>query len=290
MTELSLDLAVFIADVDPGTAVRQHTGRLVAAAIATAFAGADSAAVRAALATVDTVPAGPVRPLVSDVRMTVTDAALVTGTAAAAGGDGDVDNRSIAAVVAAGVAHAELAPVAGDELRDALAVGIEVALRFRASVGQPYLDRGWDVTGVAGSVGAAAAVARLAGTPSGITTQALGVAATQGAGLRAAVGTDTWTLHVGKAAANGVEATLLCAAGFSGPPAGIAGRRGFLPVAAPEGDPSRLTNDLGTAWLLLDAQPDGTVAPPDGLAAAFDDDGEVIGRIREVSRSGHGVG
>lgn len=289
MTELSLDLAGFIADADPGTAVRAHTAQLAAAAVAAAAAGAGAAAVRSALATVDTVPSGPSRPLVSDVRMTVMDAALVTGTAAAAGGGADVDHRSIAAVVAAGAAHAELAPVTGAELLDALAVGIEVALRFRASVGQPYLNRGWDVTGVAGSVGAAATVARLAGTPTGITTQALGVAATQGAGLRAAQGTDTWALHVGKAASNGVEATLLCAAGFSGPPAGIEGRRGFLPVAAPEGDPSRLSDGLGSEWLLLAVQPDDTVAVPGDVAAVFDGDGEVIARIREVSRSGHGA-
>jgi len=289
MTDLSLDLAGFIADVDPGPAVREHTARLATAALATAAAGAGTSAVRSALASVDAVIDGPVRPLVGDVRLTVSDAALVTGTSAAAAGSADVDHRTVAAVVAAGVAHAELAPVPGATLLDALAVGLEIALRLHASVGQPYLDRGWDVTGVAGSVGAAAAVARLARTPLGITTQALGVAATQGAGLRAAEGTDTWALHVGKAASNGIEATLLCAAGFSGPPAGIEGRRGFLPVAAPEGDASRLTGGLGTQWLLLGTGPDATVAVTDELATAFDGEGDVIARIREVSRPGLGA-
>lgn len=289
MTDLSLDLAGFIADVEPGAAVRAHAARLTVAALASAIAGAGTSSVRAALASVDTVPGGPARPLVSDVRMTVMDAALVTGTAAGAGGASAADHRSIAAVVAAGVAHAELAPVDGDVLLDALAVGIEVALRLGAAVGQPYLDRGWDVTGVAGSVGAAAAIARLARTPLGVTTQSLGVAATQGAGLRAAEGTDTWALHVGKAAANGIEATLLCAAGFSGPPAGLEGRRGFLPVAAPEGDGSRLSDGLGTEWRLLGVEPDAAAVVPDGLAAALDGDGEVIARLREVSRSGRGA-
>lgn len=289
MSSLSDDLARFIADIVPDGAIRARTAALAGAAISAAAAGADSSAVRTALATTDVVPDGPAGPIVSEGRTTVMDAALVTGTAAAAGGGPDPEHRAVAAVVAAGLAHAELEPVTGPALLDAMAVGIEIALRLRSAVGQPYVDRGWDVVGVAGSVGAAAAMARLAATPVDITTQALGVAATQGAGLRAARESDVWMLHVGKAAANGVEATLLCAAGFSGPPAGIEGRRGFLPVAAPEGDASVLTVDLGARWHLLDLHPDGSVALLDGLVSALEGDDEVVARIREVSRPGLGA-
>jgi 2-methylcitrate dehydratase PrpD len=289
MSEVSLDLARFIADVDPGAAVREHVADLAAGAAAAALAGAGTDAVRRATATVDRVEGGVACPLVADDRMTVMDAALLTGTAAGVTGSEDAAHRVVAAVTAAALAHVELVPATADALLDALAVGIEIGLRMGAAVGQPYLDRGWDVTGVAGSVGAAAAVARLAATPTDVTTQALGVAATQGAGLRAAHGTDTWALHVGKAAANGVEATLLCAAGFSGPPAGIEGRRGFLPVAAPEGDVGRLTAGLGTEWTLLATAADAQVAGAADLAAVLRSDGDVVARIREVSRPGAGA-
>jgi len=289
MSDISLDLAGFIATGAPGPAVREHTTALTTSAIAAALTGSGTAQARAALAVVDRTTEGVARSVISNERFSVMDAALVTGTAAAASGSSSIEHRVIAAVVAAGLAHSELVPVSSDALLDALAIGMEIGLRMCAAVGQPYLDRGWDVTGIAGSVGAAAVVARLAGTTTDITTQALGVAATQGAGLRAAEGTDTWALHVGKAAANGVEAALLCAAGFSGPPAGIEGRRGFLPVAAPEGDPSGLAARLGGEWSLLATQPDATVTVAADVAQILDGTGAVVARILEVSGTGSGT-
>jgi len=288
--EVSGAVARFLLESAPDIAVREHARALVAAAVSAASARADAPALTPIGAVIDRVADGPTGPLGSDQRTDGTDAAFLTAAAAAAAGSDEPGHRIVAAVVAAAAARAELGRSDADALVDAVAVGVEIGLRMAESVGQPYLDRGWDVTGVAGSVGSAAAVARLDGASHGTTLQVLGVAATQGAGLRAAAGTDTWPLHVGRAAAGGFEAAMLCTSGFSGPPAGIEGRRGFLPVAAPEGDATRLTDGLGERWSLLDQQPDPAVAVMDGMDVVLKGAPDVIARIREVSRSGIGRG
>jgi 2-methylcitrate dehydratase PrpD len=257
MSAISSDLAAFVLSCNPEEAVRSAVIQRITRVVHSARRLTDERQILAFGASADVVVSGGIRSLVTDERLTGTDAAMLNGVVLATGATSP-DERIAAAVIAAVLAYQEMADPGGDEPITALAVGMEIGLRMTASVGQPYLDRGWDVTGIAGSVGAAAAIARLAGLQRDAAMQALGVAATQGAGLRAAHGSDTWLLHVGRAAANGLEASLLCAAGFSGPMAGIEGRRGFLPVAAPEGEHSNLVDDLGLRWAVAsDVDPDG---------------------------------
>jgi 2-methylcitrate dehydratase PrpD len=61
---------------------------------------------------------------------------------------------------------------------------------------------------------------------------ALGIAATQAAGLRAADATDAGPLQAGKAAFNAVEAAFLAQAGFTSSRDPLAGRRGLLALLA----------------------------------------------------------
>ena len=70
------------------------------------------------------------------------------------------------------------------------------------------------MSGVAGPVGAAAAAGRLLGLDPSALRSALTIAAAQAAGTQEALGTMTKPLHLGKAAANGVEAALLAQAGL----------------------------------------------------------------------------
>jgi 2-methylcitrate dehydratase PrpD len=282
MSAESDDLATFIVASEPDEGVRDKVLRLAAAVVGTADRDGDSPAVRAVAATADPAIEGGVRSVVLDVVFPATDAAMLNGAALASGASTSAE-RITAAVMAAVLAHAELSAPASDAPIAALAVGVELGLRMAEAVGQPYLERGWDMTGIAGSIGAAAAVARLVGLAHSEVMQALGVAATQGAGLRAAEGSDTWSLHVGRAAANGLEASLLCAAGFSGPPSGIEGRRGFLAVAAPEGDATRLTAGLDEHWVLASG-PGGAVVPS-GLLEAFEGETDVVDRMCVVLRA-----
>ena len=158
--------------------------------------------------------------------------------ARAAAGAGDGLLERVAALGAAGhvldfddtylpgIAHlsAPVAPAAiavgaaagatvGDVL-DAYALGFE-AMGALARAGHPALyDRGWHPTAVCGGVGAATAAAALLGAPA---ETAVALAALRAGGLRAAFGSDGKSLQVGLAAASGVAAAQLAAAGASVP-------------------------------------------------------------------------
>lgn len=279
MTTVSEALATFILTASPEPGVRDRAMRGAAAVLDAADRDASSPAVRAIARAVDSAPELGIRPIMPGARLPVTDAATVNGAVLAAGASTS-DERVMAAVLAAVLAHTELSGAAGEGPLVALTVGVEVGLRMADAVGASYAERGWDPTGIAGSIGAAAAGARLADLSHAATMQALGVAATQGAGLRAAQGSDVWALHVGRAAANGLEAALQCGAGFSGPAVGIEGRRGFMPVAAPGGDPTRLTDELGAHWRLA-AGAEGPAASQRMLDALAGGEG-LVERVRDA--------
>ena len=90
--------------------------------------------------------------------------------------------------------------------------------------------RGFHPTGIAGVVGAAAAVASLLRLDEDRATHAIGLAADLAAGSLEFLSDGSWTkrLNAGHAAANGIRAAGLAAAGFSAPERSLEGRDGFL--------------------------------------------------------------
>lgn len=99
-----------------------------------------------------------------------------------------------------------------------------------AAIVESSLDdrRGWSTETVAATVGAGVTAGVLLGLATPQLRAAIGICATQAAGLRAAEGTDAFPLQVGKAAFNGVEAALLARAGLTGPAEPLDGRRGLF--------------------------------------------------------------
>ena len=96
---------------------------------------------------------------------------------------------------------------------DAYARGFE-AMGALARANHPALyERGWHPTAVCGAVGAAVAAGRLLGLPGPALDGAARLAVLSAAGLRAAFGSDGKSLQVGMAAAAGVRAARLAAAG-----------------------------------------------------------------------------
>jgi 2-methylcitrate dehydratase PrpD len=87
---------------------------------------------------------------------------------------------------------------------------------------------GWSSGTVAAVVGAGVTAGLLLGLTPPQLRAAIGICATQAAGLRAAAGTDAFALQVGKAAFNGVEAALLARAGLTAPAEPLDGRRGLF--------------------------------------------------------------
>jgi 2-methylcitrate dehydratase PrpD len=95
----------------------------------------------------------------------------------------------------------------------AYAAGLE-AMGALARASHPALyDGGWHPTAVCGPVGAAVAAARLLGLDAERARDAAALALLRAGGLRAAFGTDGKALQVGLAAAAGVQAARLVAAG-----------------------------------------------------------------------------
>ena len=119
------------------------------------------------------------------------------------------------APAALGVAAARRAGV-GAAL-DAYAAGFE-AMAAVARASHPALyERGLHPTAVCGVVGAAVAAGRALGLPARAERSAVALALLRGAGLQAAFGSDGKALQVGLAAAAGVAAANLAAAGAKVP-------------------------------------------------------------------------
>jgi 2-methylcitrate dehydratase PrpD len=152
-------------------------------------------------------------------------------------------------VLAALLALAERKPVSGADLMLAYAVGFEAGVRSgRTAPG--HHKGGWHLTGTLGSIAAGAACGRLLGLDAQQLTYALGIAATQAAGVQQNRGTMCKSFHAGKAAANGALAALLAERGFDSSQEIIEGKRGFARIYSDVAAPEHLTDGLGKGWLI----------------------------------------
>src|SRR3546814_316955 len=151
-------------------------------------------------------------------------------------------------VASALLALAEIRPRSGPDLLTALIVGIEVEGRIGNAVYPDHYDRGWHITGTAGVFGAAAAVGRAIGLDAQKMGWALGLAATQSAGLREMFGTMTKSFHPGRAAQNGAMAAFLAEAGYDSSEQALEAPRGFAHVLSDKQDFDEILNDLGSRW------------------------------------------
>jgi 2-methylcitrate dehydratase PrpD len=131
---------------------------------------------------------------------------------------------------------------------EAYAAGFEATAAL-ASAGHPSLyEHGWHPTAVCGTVGAAVAAARLLGLDRERTDAARALALLRAAGLRAAFGSDGKALQVGMAAAAGVHAARLAAAGAGAPLETVSTAPGGFEAAFatrwadPGGEPAVLEN------------------------------------------------
>jgi hypothetical protein len=168
--------------------------------------------------------------------------AAATATALASAPNG----REDAAIVAAAIVSNEVAGCGEADVLEAIAVGREVAMRLGRAL---TLDAPWDAVNVVAGIGAAAAAARAAALDADATRHAIGLAATQAAGLRVAEGTPAAALACGKAAADAVEAALLARHGFTSASASLEGRRGLAALMASNFDEAALCAGLGERWL-----------------------------------------
>jgi len=148
-------------------------------------------------------------------------------------------------VASALFAYASANPVGGRDFVEAFVLGFEAASRIGNVVYPSHYDVGWHMTGTIGVFGAAAAIGKLIGLDQQQMVWALGLAATQSAGLREMFGSMGKAFHPGRSAQNGYAAALLAQAGFTSGERGIEGPRGFAHVQAAARDLSRIATRLG---------------------------------------------
>lgn len=151
-------------------------------------------------------------------RGSLSQAALVNGTVSHALDYDDV-NLSVpghmsAAILPAAVALAEYRGSTPKQLIAAFVAGYELACRVGLLVEPAHYANGFHTTATIGCLGAAMACSHLLGLPQDQASHAMGIAATQAAGLKAMFGSMAKPLHAGLAAQAGLRAALLASKGF----------------------------------------------------------------------------
>jgi aconitate decarboxylase len=182
------------------------------------------------------------------------DAALANGTAVHGF---EIDDAHVASshhpgavTLPAALAVAEAKTASGAEFLTALAAGYEVGLRVGVCAGVTHSTSGYHVAGTVGPVGAAAAAARVLRLTPLRSAHALGIGATQAAGLYAArTGAMTKRFHAGRASQSGVLGAYLAEQGFTGSLDALeAPFGGFMSTLRGQSDAATMLTDLGTRW------------------------------------------
>lgn len=166
-------------------------------------------------------------------------------------------NHPTSPLASAMFAYASVNAVSGEDFVTAFVLGFEAEQRIGNAVYPSHYDIGWHITGTVGVFAAAAAVGRMMGLDEQQMVWALGLAATQAAGLREMFGSMGKAFHPGRSAQNGYTAALLAREGFTAGERSLEGPRGFAAILSQSHDLSRITDGLGTRYEL----PDNTYKP-----------------------------
>ena len=162
-----------------------------------------------------------------------------------------------AVVVPAALAVAESVGADGTALLDAVAVGLEVAVRlgmagYDEELGNSvYFEHGQHATSICGAMGAAVSAAMLMQLPEALITDVLGVTASMASGIIEGnrSGGTVKRIHCGWAAHSAVMAAELVRRGITGPPTVLEGRFGFFQAwLHGEVRLEEVTDGLGATW------------------------------------------
>ena len=183
-------------------------------------------------------------------------AALINGTAAHAYDFDDTSYAGImhgsAVVLPAALALAEQQQASCTSLMEAFIAGVEIEYAIAEHFTDYLYFKGWWTTGIYGTVGAAAAGAKILKLDFEKTQQAIGMAAVMTTGMKAAFGTDSKPLGVGMAACRGLECALLAAEGLSGPANAFEDVNGLFKLMNDNQQQNDTNLRLNRRWRLLD--------------------------------------
>jgi 2-methylcitrate dehydratase PrpD len=154
-------------------------------------------------------------------------------------------------IVPASVAIMEYCGASSDALLEGIVFGTEIAMRIGNGISPAHYERGWHVTSTMGRLGASIAAARILGLSAEQTCNALAIAALEGGGVTAALGTMTKPFHPGKSAFDGIEAALLARQGVSGAPDAIEAANGLAGLMSDHLDEAAIFEGLGERWEIV---------------------------------------
>ncbi|MFC4069375.1 MmgE/PrpD family protein [Actinoplanes subglobosus] len=167
-----------------------------------------------------------------------------------------------AVTVPVALAVGEQTGARGSDMITALAAGLEVVCRLGAAAPHGFHARGLHATSMCGVIGAAVTAGLLIGLDETRLAHAIGIAASGASGLLEFLHSPASTkqLHPGTAAANGILAARLAAAGATGPAGALDGEYGlFRTMTGRAPDATVLLGDLpGTARAEPRSDPDLT--------------------------------
>ena len=263
-TELLVDFVSSIGAIELPALARQRAQDAILDSLGVALAGLDDPAAAAARTLLEpygaearTVPVWG-----TELRAVPASAAWANGIAVHAQDFNAFDNRAFGdstgvlapVVLALGERHG----VSGAAVVDAFVAGHEVATAVGAAVGEVHYDKGHHTSGTINTLAAAASAAVLLGLEREQIAWAVGIAnSVMPTCLQCNYGTDTKPLHVGEAAAAGIRAAGLAAAGFTASTNSLDAKPyGYLDTMG--GEVERLHSEfrtLGARWRLEEAPP-----------------------------------
>lgn len=170
-------------------------------------------------------------------QMSLSQAALLNGMASHAIDYDDVNfalmGHPSVPILPALLAQAEALHSSGEALMTAFLAGYEAECRVGLLVAPGHYAAGFHATATVGTIGAAVACAKLLGVDTPTMTQAIGIAATQAAGLKSMFGSACKPFHAGMAARSGLLAARLALRGFDSRSDSLECDQGFAATHSP---------------------------------------------------------
>jgi 2-methylcitrate dehydratase PrpD len=151
--------------------------------------------------------------------------------------------------LSAALALAEERKASGSDLLVAYHTGVEVETKISEAIFPRHYQDGFHSTGTCGTFAAAAAAVKLHGANADVCARALGIAASQAAGLRENFGTMTKPFHAGRAAEAGIVAVDFALLGWTASDHILEADNGFFHAAGGGFDPAALR--FGNPWTFV---------------------------------------
>ncbi|HZO39975.1 MAG TPA: MmgE/PrpD family protein [Methylomirabilota bacterium] len=232
---------------------------------------------RAALDTLGVMLAGAGEPVARIVRRVVRAEggialATVVGTAVktapgwaalangAAGHAHDFDDTNFALLghpsvplLSTALAAAEAEMAGGRALVLGYIIGFEIDVALGTALNPDHYTRGWHATSSIGTLGCAAAAARIMGLDLVQTRHALAIAASHASGLKENFGSMTKPYHAGHAARNGLLAAQLAREGMTASETALEGKQGYAAAFGGANGLAEAIESLGRRWQLIES-------------------------------------